>query len=93
MWFWFVLAVIGYFIFKERLDREIKKIKKWLEENKDKIKEWMKVEEIKRTYEELIKEIKRAGMDKKWTVLEIITVLSLAVRLMELIKQYEEEKL
>ena len=91
-WLWFIVALIGYFVLKERINKELKRIQSWLKENKDRIDEWAKVPEIKKAYEDLIKAIKEAGLDKKWSITEILNIVRLAIRLFTLIEEYEKKK-
>ena len=91
MW-WILIPIIGYIIFKNQIEKNFKKIKKWIESNKDKLKEYEKIPAIKKAYDELVAEIKKAGLDKRWTIFEILAVLSKAATLIELIKKYEGGK-
>jgi len=91
-WLWFIVALIGYFVLKERINKELKRIQSWLKENKDRIDEWAKVPEIKKAYEDLIKAVKEAGLDKKWSITEILNIVRLAIRLFTLIEEYEKKK-
>ena len=86
-WYYIVGAVILYFIFQEK----IRKIRKWIEKNKDKIDGWMKDPEIKAAYEELKKAVEAASFDCKWSPTEIILVLNLGIKLFSLIKKFEEK--
>jgi len=93
MWWWYlILAAILYSVFKKEIIRKLKDVEKWYKLNKDKIKEWGQVAEIKKAWEDLDRAIKRAGLDKKWTIWEIVEVLGLASHLFNLIKDYERNK-
>jgi len=90
--FWIVVALVGYFVVKDKINKHIKEIQKWIKENKDKIEEWGKISAIKRAYDSLVTKINAAQLDKKWTVWEIIGVLIAASNLINLVKEYEEGK-
>lgn len=88
--FWIVVAIIGYFVVKGKLNEHIKEIQKWIKENKAKMDEWEKVPRIMDAYNKLTAKIKSADLDKKWSVWEIIDVISASVALLNIVKSYEE---
>ena len=92
-WIYLFLAGILYSVFQREIVRKLKVVKKWYEKNKDKVEEWAKNREIKKAWEELSEAIRKAQLDKKWTVFEILEVIMLAKRLFDLLENYERGKL
>ena len=88
MWGYVVGAVIVYFVFKKR----IAQIKAWIKRHKKLINKWKDEPEIMSAYEDLKVAIESANLDRKWSVIEIVTVLGLAITLFKLVKKYEEEE-
>lgn len=84
MWLILVGAFL-YLVFR-------KKIKKWLRLNEEFVEKWKDNPEIMDAYDALKIAFEAAGLDRKWTVTEIIIVLGLAIRLFSLVKKYEEEE-
>lgn len=90
-WWYLVIAGILYLLFQKEIQKQLKKIQKWLKLNKDKIEEWKKIPEIWDAYIALKEAIEKAGLDKRWEILEILDVLRLAIILLEAVKQHEEK--
>jgi len=86
MWAYVVGAVIIYFVFQKK----IKQIKAWIKRHADLIDKWKDEPEIMEAYEDLKREIETANLDRKWSIIEIVTVLGLAISLFKLIKKFEE---
>jgi len=86
MWGYVVGAVIIYFVFQKK----IKQIKAWIRRHADLIDKWKDEPEIMEAYEDLKREIETANLDRKWSIIEIVTVLGLAISLFKLIKKFEE---
>lgn len=84
MW-WFLVGALLYLLFQ-------KKIRKWLRFNQEFVEKWKDNPEIMNAYDELKVAFDAAGLDRKWSVGEIILVLGLAIRLFSLVKKYEEEE-
>lgn len=86
MWGYVVGAVIIYFVFQKK----IKQIRDWIKRHKDLIDKWKDEPKIMSAYEDLKQAIEGANLDRKWTIIEIVTVLGLAISLFKLIKKFEE---
>jgi len=86
MWGYVVGAVIIYFVFQKK----IKQIKAWIRRHADLIDRWKDEPEIMEAYEELKLAIEAANLDRKWSIIEIVSVLGLAISLFKLIKKFEE---
>lgn len=86
MWGYVIGAVIAYFLFKEK----IAKIKGWIKRHKDLIDKWKDEPEIMAAYENLKQAVEMANLDRKWSIIEIVTVLGLAITLFKLVKKFEE---
>ena len=84
MW-WILVGALLYLVFQ-------KKIKKWLSFNKEFVEKWKDNPEIMDAYDALKVAFDAAGLDRKWSVAEIILVLGLAIRLFTIVKKYEEEE-
>jgi len=84
MW-WILVGALLYLVFQ-------KKIRKWLRFNQEFVEKWKDNPEIMKAYNELKVAFDAAGLDRKWSVGEIILVLGLAIRLFSLVKKYEEEE-
>jgi len=83
MW-WLVAVAILYLVFQ-------KKIRKWIKFNSDLVEKWKDNPEIMDAYNQLKSAFELAGLDRKWSVGEVILVLGLAIRLFTLVKKFEEE--
>ena len=59
--------------------------------NTETIEKWKDNQEIMSAYNSLKAAFDVANLDKKWSAVEIITVLALAIKLFQLIKKNEEE--
>lgn len=88
MWGYLVGGILIYFLFK----KNVKKIKAWIDRHRKLIEKWKDVPEIADAYAVLRAAFEAARLDRKWTPTEIITVLTLAVKLFNLVKKYEEEE-
>lgn len=88
MWGYIIVAVVLYFVLRKR----IKQIKDWIKRHKEFIEKWKNVPEILEAYKALKAAVEAANLDRKWTILEILTVLGLAVKLFEEIRKYEEKE-
>jgi len=86
MWGYVVGAVIVYFVFQKK----IKQIKAWIKRHADLIDKWKDEPEIMSAYGDLKVAIEAANLDRKWSIIEIVTVLGLAISLFKLIKKFEE---
>ena len=87
MWGYVVGAVIVYFVFKKR----IAQIKAWIKRHAELIDKWKDEPEIMSAYEDLKVAVEAANLDRKWSVIEIVTVLGLAITLFKLVKKCEEK--
>ena len=88
MWYWLV-ALILYLMFKDKINKKIKEIHDWLKNNKEFIDKWKNNVEVMGCYEMLRAAIEEAGMDKKWDILEILNIIGLAVLLLKAIEKVE----
>ena len=88
MWGYVVGALVAYLLFKEK----IAVIKRWIKRHAELIDKWKDEPEIMEAYGKLEAAIKAASFDRKWTTLEKLTVLGLAIKLFVAIKKYEEEQ-
>lgn len=84
MW-WFLVGALLYLVFQ-------RKIRKWLKFNSEFVEKWKDNPEIMTAYNNLKTAFDAAGLDRKWSVTEIIVVLGLAIHLFTLVKKYEEEE-
>jgi len=87
MWGYVVGAVVAYLLLKEK----IATIKRWIKRHVDLIDRWKDNPEIMAAYNNLDTAIKSANLDRRWSIPEVITILALAISLMNLIKKFEEE--
>ena len=86
MWGYVIGAVVAYLLLKER----IATIKRWIKRHMDMFNRWKEHPDIVDAYERLDAAVKAANLDRRWSVGEVIGVLSLAIALMEKIKKLEE---
>lgn len=87
MWGYVIGAVVAYLLLKEK----IATIKRWIKRHMDMFNRWKEHPDIVEAYEKLDAAVKAANLNKRWSVGEVIGVLSLAIALMEKIKKLEEE--
>ncbi len=88
MWYW-IVALILYFLFKDKINKKIKEIHEWLKKNQEFIDKWKDNAEIMGCYKMLKDAIEEAGLDRKWDILEILNVVGLAVLLLKAIEKAE----
>ncbi len=88
MWYWIVAAVL-YFMFKEKINKKIKEIHAWLKLNKELIDKWKDNVAVMEGYNQLKDAIEEAGMDSKWDIIEIINIIGLSVILLKTIQKLE----